>query len=194
MAGTDSLIVDGAVAALLLLSAAFAMMRGLVHEVLGVLGWIGAAAAALYLYPIAAPLLSDLLHEAWMRAAAAAFVIFLAALIVLSLLARWLAAVVRNSALGPIDRALGFAFGLARGAVLVLLAYIAGGWLLPAAQCPAWLAGARTLDAAEPVAGYALRLLPPDLGIGPPWPLCRSEAARRPTADELARPPQSLAH
>ena len=190
MAGTDSLIVDGAVAALLLLSGVFAMMRGLVHDVLGVLGWIGAAAAALYLYPLAAPLLSGVLGEPWMQAAAAAFVIFLVALILLSLIARWLAALVRASALGAIDRVLGFAFGIARGAVLVLAAYIAAGWLLPAAQCPAWLAGARTLDAAEPLSDYAFSLLPRDLGLGPPRPLCRTETARRPTAAELARPPQ----
>lgn len=190
MAGTDSLIVDGAVAAVLLLSAAFAMMRGLVHEVLGVLGWIGAAAAAVSFYPLAAPWLSGVLHEQWMRAAAAAFAIFLVSLIMLSLIARWLAALVRASALGPIDRVLGFAFGLARGAVVVLIAYIAGGWLLPAAQCPAWLAGARTLDAAEPLTDYAFSLLPADLGIGPPRPLCRTEASRRPTAAELARPPR----
>jgi membrane protein required for colicin V production len=188
--GTDSLIVDGAVAALLLLSAVLASLRGFVHETLGILGWIGAVVAALAFYPLAAPLLSGVLSEPWMRASVAAFVIFLVALIVLSLIARWLAGVVRNSALGPIDRALGFLFGLARGAVVVLIAYIGAAWLLPAAQCPPWLAQARTLDAAEPMTEYAFGLLPADLGIGPPRPLCRAENARRPTAVDLASPPR----
>lgn len=190
MTGTDWLIVDGAVAALLLLSAVLAMMRGFVHETLGILGWIGAVVAALALYPVAAPWLAGLLGEAWMRAAVAAFAIFLVALVALSLVARWLAGLVRNSALGPIDRALGFVFGLARGAVVVLVAYIAAAWLLPPANCPPWLAEARTLDAAEPLSDLAFGLLPADLGIGPPRPLCRTETARRPTAAELARPPR----
>jgi membrane protein required for colicin V production len=188
--GTDSLIVDGAVAALLLLSAVLAMLRGFVHEVLGILGWIGAVVAALLFYPLLAPLLAGVLSEAWMRAAVAAVAIFLVALIILSLAARWIGGMVRGSALGAIDRALGFAFGLARGAVVVLIAYIAAAWLLPAAQCPPWLAQARTLDAAEPMSAYAFSLLPRDLGIGPPRPLCRNEDARRPTAAELARPPR----
>ncbi|MCC7280796.1 MAG: CvpA family protein [Acetobacteraceae bacterium] len=187
---TDSLIVDGAVAALLVLSAVLASLRGFVHETLGMLGWIGAIAAALAFYPLAAPLLSGVLSEPWMRASVAAFAIFLVALVALSLIARWLARLVRNSALGPIDRALGFLFGLARGAVVVVVAYIGAAWLLPAAQCPPWLAQARTLDAAEPLSDYAFSLLPRDLGIGPPPPLCRNELSRQPTAADLARPPR----
>lgn len=190
MAGTETWIVDGAVAALLLLSAVLAMLRGFVHEVLGVLGWVGAAAAALYLYPVAAPWLSGVLAEQWMRAAAAAFLIFLLALVVLSIIAGRISALVRDSALGALDRALGFVFGLARGAVVVLVAYIAAAWLLPASACPAWLAGARSLDAAEPASAYAFGLLPADLGITAPRPLCRAETVRRPTAEELSRPPR----
>jgi membrane protein required for colicin V production len=188
--GTESLAVDLAVAALLLLSGALAMMRGLVHEVLGVLGWVGAAAAALLLYPLAEPLLAGFLAEAWLRAAIAAFAIFLVALILLSVIVRWIAGLVRDSALGPIDRVLGFAFGLARGAVVVLATYIAASWLLPGIACPPWLASARTLDVAEPATISAFGLLPAEMGLQPPRPLCRADFSRRPTAEELARPPR----
>jgi membrane protein required for colicin V production len=188
--GTESLVVDLGVAALLLLSGVLAMLRGLVHEVLGVLGWVGAAAAALFLYPLGAELLSPWLAEPWLRAAIAAFAIFLVALIVLSLIAGRIAGLVRDSALGPIDRVLGFAFGIARGAVIVLVTYIAASWLLPGMACPPWLAQARTLDVAEPATVYAFGLLPGGLNLSAPRPLCRADFSRRPTAEELSRPPR----
>jgi hypothetical protein len=40
------------------------------------------------------------------------------------------------------------------------------------------------------MSAFAFGLLPADLGIGPPRPLCRADDFRRPTAAELARPPR----
>ena len=46
------------------------------------------------------------------------------ALILLCIIARWIGALVRRSVLGGFDRTLGLVFGLARGAALVIVAYI----------------------------------------------------------------------
>jgi membrane protein required for colicin V production len=181
--------VDGAVLALLALSGVLAMLRGFVREALGILGWIGAAAAAIMFYPLVTPWLSGFLTEPWLAASAAGFGIFIVTLVVLSLVSGWIGDKVSGSALGPIDRVLGLGFGVARGALLAVIAYIGAAWALPPAQCPAWLRDARVLDAGEPAAAWAFNLLPARMNMRAPRPLCREEVARRITAEQLMRPP-----
>jgi membrane protein required for colicin V production len=181
--------VDGAVLALLVLSGVLAGLRGFVREALGILGWVGAAAAAITFTPLAAPWLSGFLTEPWMASAAAAFGIFIFVLVALSLVSGWVGDKVSDSALGPVDRLLGFGFGVGRGALLALIAYIGASWLLPPAQCPDWLRDARVLDAGEPAAVWAFGLLPERVNMRAPRPLCREDFTRRITADQLMRPP-----
>ena len=61
---------------------------------------------------------------------AAYAVTFLGLLIVLSLLANLVGRVVRLSALGGLDRTLGLVFGIVRGAVVLIAAYILGGQVM----------------------------------------------------------------
>ncbi|MBL8659426.1 MAG: CvpA family protein, partial [Rhodospirillales bacterium] len=102
---------------------------------------------------IANPLIADI--------AAGAF-IFIAALILLSLVTRLMTTRVRGSALNALDRSLGFLFGLVRGAVLVCLAYIALQWMMPPGRQPAWLAEARTLPLVASGADVLRGLVPDD--------------------------------
>lgn len=124
-------IVDAVVAVVILISAILAYSRGLVREVLAIAGWVAAAVAAFFLTPMAEPLvqeipvISDFLADSCELSVIAAFVaVFVLALIVLSILIPLFSSAVQRSALGGIDQALGFLFGVLRGALLVVVALI----------------------------------------------------------------------
>jgi membrane protein required for colicin V production len=137
--------VDVIVAVVLLGSAGFAFLRGFVHEVLSITSWVGAVFAALYGFSYAQPFFRAHIGAAWAADAAAAASLFLVTLLVLSMLTKRVADTVRRSALNSVDSSLGFVFGLARGAVLVSLAYMSAAWLFDTPdQQPDWLAQSRS--------------------------------------------------
>ena len=124
-------IIDGIVAVVIILSAVLAYSRGFVREVLSIGGWILAAIAAYVFAPMAEPLmkevpvLKDFLGPSCELAMIAAFAaVFAVALIVFSIFTPLFAGAVQRSALGGIDQGLGFLFGVARGAILVAIAFI----------------------------------------------------------------------
>ncbi len=175
--------VDLAVLGILAISAILAFMRGLVREVLGVGAWIGAVVIAVKALPYARPLVREHLAEpAWIDPLA--FVgVFLISLIALSLAARILGRTVRGSVLGGVDRSLGVVFGLARGAALVILAYILAGMAVAVDQWPASVRDARSLTPTFEGAKWVIRQLPEEYR-----PRIQAPTAdRRATADALMR-------
>jgi len=51
---------------------------------------------------------------------------------------------VLDSRIGALDRTLGFLFGLARGLVIVVVAYLFFAWLVPPKTQPTWVANAKS--------------------------------------------------
>ena len=124
-------IVDGAVAALIIVSAILAYSRGLVREAMAIVGWVAAAVLAFTFAGAAEPLVRELpyvgdaLGESCELAVIAAFaIVFALALVILSLFTPLLSSAVRGSALGPIDQGLGFLFGVLRGVLLVAVGFV----------------------------------------------------------------------
>jgi membrane protein required for colicin V production len=135
---------DLAIIAVIALSAIFAFARGFVREALSIVAWVGAAAITLYCFNnvygmiirfVSTPLLADLVAGAGL---------FVISLIVLTILTGYLARFVQSSALSPIDRTLGLVFGLARGVVLVSLAYLVVDISLPQNDRPPWIKEAKS--------------------------------------------------
>ncbi len=131
---SDFTVVDGVVAFIVLMSALLAFSRGLVREVLSILGWVIAAVAAFTFAPQVEPLvreipiLSDLIGSSCELSILAAFAaVFAVALIIVSIFTPLFSGMIANSALGPIDQGLGFLFGVARGVLLVAVALIVYG-------------------------------------------------------------------
>lgn len=151
---------DGIVLVVLLLSGLLAFARGLVHEVLSVGAWVGAVVAVVFGLPLVRPAARALITEPLLADVAGGAVLFILTLIVLSLVTRAVARGVKGSQLNAVDRSLGFLFGLARGALIVCLAYIAVGWLLAPADQPVWLRGAKSLPLIEAGAGWLKGLVP----------------------------------
>jgi len=175
--------VDLAVFGILGMSGMLAFLRGLVREVLGVGAWIGAIAAGI----IGLPLMRGVVRT-WTQAPAwidpiGFLVVFLVTLIVLMLTARMIGGMVRKSALGSVDRTLGLLFGLVRGAVIIMIAYILAGTVFPIDHWPAAVLGARTLPAAYEGARWVRGQLPENYRpriYAPP-------AGREATANDLLR-------
>lgn len=123
--------VDAVVAVVILLSAFLAYSRGLTREVFAIGGWILAAFAAFFFAPMVEPLMREIpvvgpqLAKSCVISMIAAFALVVAAgLLVLAVFTPIFASVVQESALGPVDRVLGFLFGVARGVLLLAIAYL----------------------------------------------------------------------
>jgi membrane protein required for colicin V production len=124
-------IIDGIVAVIIVVSAILAYSRGLVRELMAILGWIGAGILAFIFAPSAQPLMGeipvvgDFLRDSCELSIIAAFAaVFCVGLILAALFTPLLSSAVQRSALGGIDQALGFLFGVLRGALLVGIAFI----------------------------------------------------------------------
>ncbi|HHW35419.1 MAG TPA: CvpA family protein [Paracoccus solventivorans] len=124
-------LIDGIVAAIIILSAILAYSRGFVRESLAILGWIGAAVLAFVFAGAMRPLIAQIPYvdkiiadncELGMIAGFA--VVFALALVVFSILTPLFSSVVQRSALGGVDQGMGFLFGVARGVLLVVIAFI----------------------------------------------------------------------
>ncbi len=124
-------VIDAVVAGVILLSAILAYSRGLVREVLAIAGWVAAAILAFLFAPQVEPLvrqvpfLNDFLGESCELSIIAAFAaVFALSLVVMSIFTPLFASVVQRSAIGGIDQGLGFLFGVARGVLLVAVAFV----------------------------------------------------------------------
>lgn len=165
----------------------FAFLRGFVHELLSVTSWVGASLAAVYGLPLARPYVARHIEVDWIADAATAGGIFLVSLVLLSLITHAVSRRVRDSALNGLDRSLGFVFGLAKGAVLVSLAYMLAVWIMKPADDPVWrsrdqpdwLIEARSRPLMEYGAGLIQKALPAEYGLA----RGRAEAA----AEEVRR-------
>jgi len=123
-------LIDGVVALVIVLSALLAYSRGLVREALAIAGWIVAGLLAFMFAPQVEPLVKevpvvgDFIADSCELSMIGAFaVVFAVALIVASLITPLFSSLVQRSALGGLDQGLGFLFGVARGVLLVAIAY-----------------------------------------------------------------------
>jgi len=135
---------DIGVVAVIVLSAIFAFARGFVREALSIVAWVGAAFITLRGFGAAFAIVDPIVKNPLLSQLVAGFGLFVISLIVLTILTSIAARYVRTSALSAVDRTLGFIFGVARGVLIVSLAYL----LLDAAVAredrPAWVQQAKS--------------------------------------------------
>jgi membrane protein required for colicin V production len=118
---------DYAVFGVLAISIGWGAWRGLVREIISILGWVIAFLAAGLLAGPLAVHMPDLIPEGAPRVLAAYVSVFLSVLVITTLLGLLLSRLVKLVGLGGLDALLGAMFGTARGALIVLaLAILAG--------------------------------------------------------------------
>ena len=155
-------ILDGIVIGVALFSAVLAMVRGFSREVLSVASWVGAAAAAYFLYPFLLPYAKDYTTSDTVAIVGSAAAVFILALIVISFITMRIADFIIDSRIGALDRTLGFLFGAARGVLIVVVAMLFFNWLVPIAQQPVWVTGAKSKPLLDNLGSKLIALLPED--------------------------------
>ena len=123
---------DYAVIVILLISIGIGVLRGAVREVLNIAGWVLAFILSHAFAPSLAAHFSDWAAEPVVRLVVAWVAVFMLVLVVVGMIASLLTELMRKLGLGGLDRGVGGAVGLLRGAlVLVALTLAAGLTKLP---------------------------------------------------------------
>ncbi len=130
---------------ILLVSGLFATYRGFLNETLSIVAYAVAAVGAVVMAPLLKPLAQSVVGPDWLAYGLSLVGLFLILLIPLSFVSFRISESVQGSPIGPLDRSLGFVFGVARGLVLVGAAYLVFSLLAPAKDHPEWIKEARLL-------------------------------------------------
>jgi membrane protein required for colicin V production len=111
---------DWILLALLAASMLLGAWRGLVYEVLSVLGWIAAFLLAQWFAPEVADLLPMSKSEQTLRYAAGFVLVFIASVFAAGLISALMKKIISVVGLRPVDRILGALFGIFRGLIFLL--------------------------------------------------------------------------
>ncbi|MFN3232635.1 MAG: CvpA family protein [Alphaproteobacteria bacterium] len=159
-------ILDLIILAVLAISGLIGLARGFVKEVLSLAAWIGAAWVTLTFYDQAKAYVETQLTDPLVISVVAGGGLFIAALVVLMIIAKVLSSGIQKvSLLGPIDRVLGLGFGLLRGALVLGLAYLLTMQLVDDSQHePDWIADSKLLEHVATAASVLEALIPQRVG------------------------------
>ena len=154
---------DFVVAGVVIISGLLAFMHGFVREALSIATWIGAAIVAINGYPLAREAAGAYIPSPLVADIAAGGLLFVGAFLVLAVIARAIGKVFDSAeGLGPINRSLGLMFGLFRGALIVVVAYLALSWTVQERDHPGWIADARSTPLLKEGAATLEAMLPAD--------------------------------
>lgn len=154
---------DLALISMILVSGAFASVRGGIREALEIGPWIGSAAAAIFGFALISPLIGRLLPLAGAAGIVAALMLFVICALVLVVGSRMVLERLPAAAPGWFDRLLGFGYGLARGVVLLGIAYLMIGALRDPARWPSWAQDSQVVRVVAAGTRWAVERLPPEL-------------------------------
>ncbi len=155
-------LLDIVLLAVMLVSGLLAMVRGFMREVLSITAWILAAGATLYAYSKLLPAASAYFNSDLIAKGVVIGGVFLVTMLIVSVITVRISDMVLDSRVGALDRTLGFVFGLARGLIIVVVAFAFFDWLVPTKSQPAWVAGAKSKVFLTNTADW-LRSMSPDL-------------------------------
>lgn len=155
-------LLDIILLAVMLISGLLAMIRGFMREILSIGAWGVAALVTLYAYPRVLPLAQGYISSNMIAAAASVGGIFLLTLLIVSIITVRISDMVLDSRVGALDRTLGFLFGLGRGLLLVVVAFLFFAWLVPDRSQPEWVRGAKSKVVLQSTGQWLISMLPDD--------------------------------
>lgn len=155
-------ILDIGLIAIMLLSGLLAMMRGFTREVLSIASWGAAAGAAVFAYTKFKDVARAEIQPQYLADGVLIGGVFLLVLIIVSFITARVSDAILDSKIGALDRTLGFAFGVGRGLLIVVIAYLFFTWLVPETSQPNWVKNAKSREILTKTADAIMRQLPED--------------------------------
>src|SRR6476619_2564262 len=155
-------LLDIILLAVMLISGLLAMIRGFMREILSIGAWGIAALVTLYSYSRLLPTAKQYFSSDAVAAAVTAGGVFLGTLLVVSIITVRFSDMVLDSRVGALDRTLGFLFGLGRGLVIMVVAFLFFAWLVPARTQPGWVANAKSKVVLQSTGDWLMSMLPDD--------------------------------
>jgi membrane protein required for colicin V production len=155
-------LLDIVLLVVMMVSGPLAMIRGFMREVLSIASWGAAALATLYAYPKLLPQAKQYFTSDLFAGAAVVGGVFLGTLLVVSIFTIKISDMVLDSRVGALDRTLGFLFGLARGLVIVVVAFLFFAWLVPEKSQPNWVKDAKSKVVLKGTGDWLMSMLPDD--------------------------------
>jgi len=155
-------ILDLVLLAVMLISGLLAMVRGFMREILSIGAWGAAALVTLYSYSKLLPTAKTYFNSDTIASVAVVAGVFIGTLIIVSVITVRISDMILDSRIGALDRTLGFLFGLARGLLIVVVAYEFFIWLVPDKQRPDWVVGAKSRTMLDSTGEWLKGLLPDD--------------------------------
>ena len=182
MSGLPFSVLDLVVLGVVLISALLAAVRGFTREVLAIVAWVTAAAAAWFLHPLLLPHLRPYIPNDSVRLAAAIGAVFILTLIIVSIITVKISDLILDSRIGALDRTLGLFFGAARGFLICVIGWVFLAWLVQG-RMPEWATTAKTRPMLENTGNALIAMLPDN-----PEGLLKKMRPPRPEGDP-AEPP-----
>jgi membrane protein required for colicin V production len=147
----------------MLISGLLAMIRGFMREILSITAWAAAAVVTLLAYPRLLPLAKANISSDIVATGAVIGGVFLVTLLIVSIVTVRVSDMILDSRIGALDRTLGFLFGLGRGLIIVVVAFVFFAWLVPAGKQPEGVRNAKSRVVLENTGEWLQALLPQDM-------------------------------
>ncbi|MFT4078976.1 CvpA family protein [Rhodomicrobium lacus] len=146
--------------AIMIFSGFLAMLRGLTREMLSIMSWALAAIVTLLAYSHFKEDVRGMIDTPMLADATLIALAFITSLILFSLLTANISERVLDSRVGAVDRTLGFVYGLVRGLILVVIAFLIVSQIVDRPNLPRWVREARSLPLIESTGDTIKSLLP----------------------------------
>jgi membrane protein required for colicin V production len=155
-------ILDLVLLAVMLISGLLAMVRGFMREILSIAAWGTAALVTLYAFSKLLPTAKTYFNNDTVASVVVIAGVFIGTLILVSIITVRISDMILDSRIGALDRTLGFVFGLARGLLIVVVAFLFFTWLVPDKQRPDWVTNAKSRTMLDSTGDWLKGLLPDD--------------------------------
>ncbi len=155
-------LLDIILLAVMLISGLLAMIRGFMREILSIAAWGIAAVVTAYSFNKVTPITQQYIASETGAKVATIFGIFLGTLLIVSIITVRISDMILDSRVGALDRTLGFLFGLARGLVIVVVAFLFFAWLVPERSQPEWVKSAKSRVVLQSTGQWLMSMLPDD--------------------------------
>ena len=140
-----NVIFDVSILAFIFLSAILAFSRGFFQEVLSLVSWLGAIILSYYFSKYFVDILEGMIGNLIISKIVSYVLVFILSVFTLSYLTSIFSSKIKNSAVGMIDRSLGFFFGIIRGYILLCMGLFAFYFFFNQNH-PSWLENSKMND------------------------------------------------